>query len=335
MLKVTHNQIRKELSAAEAFRVSDVYGAATVLGEMIFFTLGIFLLLRTPLSSPLYWVLEILLALSIFRASAIVHECAHSSIFNLEVLNPIAGLLFSPICLIPYTPYKHVHMQHHKWVGVIDKDPTQVGVLKMAKLSGIKKRLLGLIWRSWIPLPFMTYVFNTYWAYVAREFRKGRRANGWKALGSMTVTLLPHVAGITLLGVTKYLALYGPMFLLFYLQFENMYIPQHSRLFPYVSQLRAKPIPFYEQDSITRSTYIPPYLSIVLGYHHNLHTEHHLFPTVPWYRLPLVKRKLEAVKDNSYQEVEFLTFMKEAREHNPVDSYATSIPVPRGVAVEG
>jgi omega-6 fatty acid desaturase (delta-12 desaturase) len=326
MLKETHHQIRRELEREGAFGVLNLYGALTVLCELTFLAVGLFLLLRVqPFSIP-YWVLQVLFGVAIFRASSLVHECAHSSMFSSRGLNTIFGLLFSPICLIPYVPYQNVHLAHHKWVGVVDKDPTQIVVLTMTELSGVKKTLMGIIWRGWIPLPFMAFVIKTYWLYALREFRKGHTSTGWKAVGSMAFAVVPHVLAIVFLGALKYLTIYGPMFVLFYLQFENMYIPQHSKLFPYVSQLRRKPIPYYEQDTITRSTYLPRFLSVVLGYYHNLHTEHHLFPTVPWYRLPLVKRKLAAAGDVDYKEVNFLRFMGAAREHNPVDSYVASLP---------
>ncbi len=327
MQRDTYLELKKSLDEKNALEPVNLYGVLTVLAEMSFFVAGLVLLLRVQPFGLAYWGLQLLMGMSIFRGSALIHECVHGSLFTRTAFNNVAGTLFSPACLLPYLSYLDVHLMHHKWVGVVDKDPTQRGLLTLKTISPFKSKVFGFVWRFWIPLPFMGYMFNTYWRHPVKTYLSGGdRGVNWKGLASTLFTLLPHVIAIATLGFGRYAVLYGPMFLLYYVQLENMYVPQHQKMFKHLSNNHGQPIPPYEQDAITRSTRLSDFWGLVHGYFHNLHTEHHLFPKAPWYRLPLVKRELGQLSDKTYNEVDFIEYMSEARSHNPTQMYVKALP---------
>jgi fatty acid desaturase len=318
-------RLRKELAGEGAFAVSDALGALTLGGELLIFGVGTALLLRCARSSWAYWLLELLLATSLFRFSAIMHECAHNTLFRARILDQVAGYVCSPFCLIPYHPYRQIHEEHHRWVGVIDRDPTQRGLLALRRFSRVQGLVFRAVWKLWLPLPFAAFVFNTYWRYPARKLRAERTADGWRGLAAVAVALGPHAWAVARLGAGTYAALALPMLALYFLQLENTYVPQHSKLFRFLSRDHPQPVPIYEQDEVTRSSRVPAALAIPLGLNHNLHVEHHLFPTMPWYRLTLVERKLR-VLGYPRNETGWLRFMRAARREDPVASYLRSFP---------
>jgi fatty acid desaturase len=61
-------------------------------------------------------------------------------------------------------------------------------------------------------------------------------------------------------------------------------------------------LPLWEQYRATRSCYYPPGISELLVLNFNFHTEHHLFPDLPWYRLRDARASLRAMLGERYQE---------------------------------
>ena len=71
-------------------------------------------------------------------------------------------------------------------------------------------------------------------------------------------------------------------------------------------------------------------LAIALSYNFNLHTEHHLFPTVPWYSLPKVTEKVKNMEECTYNEVGMVSFAADLRSQDPIDLYVKTLPTPGG-----
>jgi acyl-lipid omega-6 desaturase (Delta-12 desaturase) len=105
---------------------------------------------------------------------------------------------------------------------------------------------------------------------------------------------------------------------------EQVSLPQHTGLFPFLSDHHPDPIPFHEQDSVTRTTASPGLLSVVLSYNFNLHNEHHLFPSVPWYWLPHVTKRVRS--EATYRKATVVGFMVSIRTKDPVAIYTKALP---------
>jgi fatty acid desaturase len=326
MQLATYARIRKELTTEGAFRVSSLHGALTIAFEFSFFIAGSWLLEQCRPWSVWFWVVETALAISMYRMFVILHECGHQCLFRNRAVNDIIGTLAGPACLVPYLPWKHIHADHHQWVGVIDKDPTQAHLLELQKLGRWQRLMLRVFWKTWLPIPFIKFVFELFWGQPFRELRRGDARRAGLGFVSLLVCVAPHAALIAWFGFGHYAAIMLPRLLLFYMFFEMINLPQHSGHFPFLSRTHPRPIPFREQDEITRTTYLPRLLAVIFCYNFNLHTEHHLFPTMPWYRLPRITEKLRRCDDCQYEEVGFISFMMALRWGDPLDLYEKTLP---------
>ena len=64
------------------------------------------------------------------------------------------------------------------------------------------------------------------------------------------------------------------------------------QLFTFGTYLPHRPAetPFPDRHN-ARTNNLPPWLSLLTCFHFGYHHEHHLYPTVPWWRLPSVRGK--------------------------------------------
>jgi acyl-lipid omega-6 desaturase (Delta-12 desaturase) len=317
---------RAQLRSAGLLTVSDTKGAATVVAELLCGGLLVWALSVTEPWTLSFLLLQVLAGVSIFRWFVILHECGHSTLFARVGVNTAVGHLASIACLIPYYGWRHIHWMHHRWVGVIDKDPTQSHLLRLQRAGRARNALFRLLWRLWLPVPFVVFLVEVFWGYPLRREQGHRAARGWVSNG---VCAAPHVLAVAVVGPGAWATFFLPMLVVFYLLIENMNVPQHSELFPYLSDSHPKPLAFAEQDEVTRSTWLPDAVGTVLALNFNRHTEHHMFPGAPWYSLNKVRRALCGSGYRHPFEVPFLRFMWHFRRRDPLVIYRDSLPRPR------
>ena len=309
------------------FAVSDLKGVATVLLEVSVFSAIAVGLHLTATWGWAYWLaLELLGGLSLFRWFVILHECGHHTLFRAPAANTAVGHLASVFCLIPYHPWRNVHLLHHRWVGVVDKDPTQRDLLKLQQAPPLQNALFRVIWKLWLPIPFIQFLFKVFWGYPLERYRAGDPQKARKGLLSVSVCVGGQAAVVGALGFSAWATYFLPMLVVFYVVIENMNLPQHSELFPYLSDTHPRPVPLAEQDAITRSTHLPDWLGVVLALNFNRHTEHHLFPAAPWYSLNRVRRRLGDLGYAPPHQVPFVGFMRRLRRQDPLVVYRDSLP---------
>jgi fatty acid desaturase len=88
-----------------------------------------------------------------------------------------------------------------------------------------------------------------------------------------------------------------PAFVLFLFAEELVNLPHHVGMPTTSGRLR-----LWEQHRVTRSCYYPRGLSELLVLNFNFHIEHHLFPSLPWYRLRGAREQLRPVLAEHYNE---------------------------------
>lgn len=319
-------RVQAECKKEGLFLVNNWKGLATVLFEIAFLSLIIWGIAYVERWSIGYWTLQLLGGASLFRWFVILHECGHKSLFNKVWMNSVAGHLASVFCLIPYFGWRNIHNLHHRWVGVIDKDPTQKHLLKLHQAGDVQNALFRFVWKFWLPVPFAKFLFEVFWGYPIVQHSHGDKRNTRLGWFSNLVCAAPHILAAAVFGLTTWAAFFLPMLLVFYFIIENMNLPQHSELFPYLSDTHPDPIPLSQQDTITRSTHLPDWLSIVLALNFNRHTEHHLYMAAPWYSLNSIRKKLHAHAYSHPHEVPFLKFMWKLRRRDPVQIYRDALP---------
>jgi acyl-lipid omega-6 desaturase (Delta-12 desaturase) len=324
MEKAAYVALKKELTSEKVFQINSNYGLLTVLVEGFYFTTVLVLLFRTSPFTCSYWILELLGGLSIFRFFVILHECGHKNLFQQKYLNSLMGYFVSVVCLHPFETWCEVHDQHHRWVGIADKDPALAALLEI-KRSPKLQALFSLFWKLWLPIGFIKHLIVVFWIHPLQKSRQ-QPIQFYKILLSACLTSFPHLVLLIWLGIPQYLMLFAPMFLVFCFWNEIVQVSFHVGLNPVLSQYRPKPFPYPEQDVFTRDIVMPSFLSVLLGYNFYLHLEHHLFPTAPWYRLPLIQHKLHQLSGVSYNKVELVSHTLKTRSQDPKTLLIDSLP---------
>lgn len=325
MKQSTYTALRNQVVSEGLLKKNNLLSLGVLLFEIILIlSLVAFLISSEPLTWR-YFIALALLGISAFRCFALLHDAGHRAMFDKTNHNTIAGFLMSMFCLVPYTPWRDLHLQHHRWVGVIDKDPTQVGLLKLREASFMKRQAFRWVWWLCIPIPSIQLIFSVFWMHPVRLFLIKNPA--WKkAAGSLLVCVIPHIALVAWLGVYQYAIYILPAIVVYFFWFETVNFTHHSGLFPYTSETHPEPIALREQDKVSRSSTFLPAVSTGLAYNFNFHTEHHYFPTVPWHHLPRVNQLVRETKDTEdYQDVSFLGFSAKLRTTDPVKLYIDSI----------
>lgn len=272
---------------------------------------------------------QLFLATSVFRFFVLLHDCGHYSLFAGRQLNTTFGSLAGIFALTPFIAWRDIHFEHHRWVGVIDKDPTAAGLIDFEnrqQYSPSFVALLRAIWWLRLPVPSILFTVNTIWAYPLRLWHEGKKRKARVALLSLVTTILPHVALIAWIGGSLYLTYVVPVLLLSYVWYELVNLTHHAGLYKLNSQSHPHSVPVYEQAPFCRSAQMPTWLSFVLCYHFNLHTEHHVFPSVPFHHLPKVQAHLKQLSDQPYNGVSFPGFNQRLRQADPVDVLLNRLP---------
>jgi omega-6 fatty acid desaturase (delta-12 desaturase) len=250
-------------------------------------------LLRTGHSGA-YIASQCLLAIVFFHSFGILHDAGHGNTASSRRLNQLTGLYASVLCLMPFFPWVYIHQKHHVWAGNAEQDPTARN-LKRWREQGSVPWLLRAAWRSWLPLgAFAQHV--VFWSYPLVLLREDKRKL-WPCVGS--VLLLP----------ASYLCLHGlwPEFIqlrnfalafaIYLFSEELVNFPHHSDLFKFSRRL-----PLWEQWKTSRSCDYPWLVSELLVLNFNYHAEHHLYPSLPWYRLRAARNLLRPALGRDYIE---------------------------------
>ena len=127
------------------------------------------------------------------------------------------------------------------------------------------------------------------------------------------------------------LANFWPSLLLYLVAVELVNFPHHIDM-PVVADPDTKLAP-WEQHQTTRSCNYGA-LSSFLVLNFNFHIEHHLYPTLPWYRLAAVRDRVKALLPDDYTEVTGIGWNLKNRARDPQaimlrDQRLPSAPVER------
>lgn len=230
-------------------------------------------------------VCNLSLAIFYFRSFSMMHEAVHGTLSTNRRLNGALGFFYGAACFLPFGQWREIHLVHHYWAGNIEKDPVRKLSLVFKGPPTRASQFLSFMWKSWFPILALmqTYVF---W------FESARRS-----------ILKPTFLG--LLGLILPLAAWGAIFtlapwsitavvlvpsILFYLALvEVVNFPHHTDLPQYEGEVR---LALWDQHEIARSCFYPKLMTRFVLLNFNYHIEHHLYPTLPWYRLEALSQEL-------------------------------------------
>lgn len=319
--------IRRQLIDMGAFRVSNVYASLFLAVELSLLFAVIWGLTISNIFSIEFFLLEFCLAVLMLRALILLHECGHGAFFTNKKLNYLVGSILGVLAFIPFISWQHIHRGHHHWAGFADKDPSAILLLSLKNFSRLKLKLFNIVWRSWLPIPSIQFYVVVFWLYPFIEFRKKNYKLAAITFGSLILMSMPHILLLIFLGSRIYFSYILPSFVMYLFLYEIVNTPPHVGLYTQSSTIRKKPLRIYEQDDISRSSPIrPEWLSTILLFNFNLHIEHHLFPSLPFYNLPKARKIILEQKEVNYTDVPLVGYMLDIRKKNPADLYIKTLP---------
>lgn len=204
-----------------------------------------------------------------------LHEAAHSNIHGandrLQWLNDVCGYLVAPLIMVPYSTHKVEHFTHHRYTNQPDKDPDYV-------VSGMQGGFFAFLICGfrflWVQ---NTFLFRDYWAIAPMREKVIYVVEVLVALGW-------RVAFIALISRehTWVVLVFGYLAGAFFTAYWFAYRPHH----PYEESAR-----YRNTSSLIMPWWMKPLEWFWLG--QNLHSVHHLFPRVPFYRYHELHRQIE------------------------------------------
>ncbi len=281
-----------------------------VLDFLIFSAIGFCLIYGSVATSILA---QVLIPILMFRSFALMHDAAHFTVSKNRTLNNLIGYISGAFCILPYSPWRLSHLEHHRWAGNTEKDPVMKIVKDYPNNSRLKNNFLKMSWRGWIPvLALLQHV--VFWSIgFTAIFRKKptRMATLIPWLNSYLIPVLIYSVLYKAQILTPFNVL--PGILLYFAMVEIINFPHHLELPQYGGGHKLK---VWEQYKVSRSCHYPSWLSKYILNHFNLHTEHHLFPQAPWYTLDQLKEKLTVSLGSKYNHCTGNSWIVAARKKN-------------------
>jgi beta-carotene hydroxylase len=223
---------------------------------------------------PLWAAILLYAALTYFSYTPL-HESVHGNINGrherLQWLNDLCGYLMAPLIMIPFSSHRVEHFTHHRYTNQPDKDPDYIANEMRHGLVAFVFQAIRFLWMQ------NTFLFRGHWANAPwRE-----KAVYWSEVAFSLGWRLAFVLGVAREGDVLLLLL-GYVGGAFFTVYWFAYRPH----LPY-----EEPARYRNTASMLMPAWMKPLEWAWLG--QNLHSIHHLFPRVPFYRYHAVHRRIE------------------------------------------
>lgn len=225
---------------------------------------------------PTWAAIFILAALSYISYTPL-HEAAHRNINGnnekLTWLNNLCGYLVAPLIAVPYASHRLEHFTHHRYTNQSDKDPDFL-------ISGLSRGPLASI----ITIVKFIWIQNAFFALY--NWSSATLKERIIYCSELSVSIGWRVAFIIFVDQP------GVALVIFCGYFLGGYFTAYW--FAYRPHLPYKePKRYQNTNSLIIPTWMKPFEWIWLG--QNLHSIHHLFPRVPFYRYHQLHREIEPI----------------------------------------
>jgi fatty acid desaturase len=247
--------------------------------------LGLVLLVGALIAGgvPGWWALLPVQGVLIVFLFTLEHEATHKTPFASLAVNEWAGRLAGFLLVLPFEWFRYFHLAHHRWTNIDGKDPELLGE-KPETWRAWAWHVTGLpYWWSEVRLMVALVRGRAEGEYLP-EGAKGRIVTEarWLALGYLCVALSLLWSPLAL-WVWIVPVLLGQPFLRLYLLAEHGDCPRVANMF--------------QNTRTTFTNRIVRFLAWNMPYH----VEHHVWPAVPFHRLPevhgLMKEELKVTAE--------------------------------------
>lgn len=232
---------------------------------------------------PGWWLLLPVQGVLIVFLFTLEHEATHRTPFRSVGLNDWIGRLCGVLLVLPFEWFRAFHMAHHRWTNLPGKDPELAGP-KPATRAAWLWHVSGLsYWGAEARLMAALVRGRTEGDYLPegakrRIVREARWMAAGYLLGALSLVWTPVLLWVWVVPV-----LIGQPFLRLYLLAEHGDCPEVANMF--------------ENTRTTFTTRAVRWLAWNMPYH----VEHHVWPTVPFHRLPevhgLMREELRVTAD--------------------------------------
>lgn len=223
------------------------------------------------------WLAMPILAVLTYMSYTPLHEAVHGNIHGgddrRQWLNDLCGYAVAPLIAVPYQSHRFEHFTHHRYTNQPDKDPDFV-------VSGIGRG----------PVSAVVTVLRFFWLQNSFFARKHWQTASIKERSIYCAELLVSVGWrVTFLVAVDqpgavFVVLLGYLLGGFFTAYWFAYRPH----LPYQEPKR-----YRNTNSLIMPRWMKPVEWFWLG--QNLHSIHHLFPRVPFYRYHTLHREIEPV----------------------------------------
>lgn len=224
-----------------------------------------------------FWLALLVYAVLTYFSYTPLHEAAHGNIHGqhgkLKWVNDLCGYLVAPIIAVPYASHTAEHFTHHRYTNQAGKDPDFV-------VSGMRRGLLAFfacgIKFLWVQNSFLA---RNHWQKSKPKdrviyFLELAISVGWRVAAAVLIAQQGVVA----------LLLFGYLIGAFFTAYWFAYRPH----LPY-----EEPARYRNTNSLLMPAWMKPLEWFWLG--QNIHSIHHLFPRVPFYRYHALHRDIEPI----------------------------------------
>lgn len=228
---------------------------------------------------PGWWVLIPVQGVLIVFLFTLEHEATHRTPFGNQRLNEEVGRVAGFLLLLPFEWFRYFHLAHHRWTNIEGKDPELVGGKPETKLGWVW-HVSGLpYWWAEVKLIAVLVMGRAEGEFLPEGAKKRVvfEARGM-AMVAINPVLWPLFWWVWILPV-----LVGQPFLRLYLLAKHGDCPRVANMF--------------ENTRTTFTNRIVRFLAWNMPYH----VEHHVWPAVPFHRLPevhgMIKEELQVTAE--------------------------------------
>jgi acyl-lipid omega-6 desaturase (Delta-12 desaturase) len=263
----------------------------------------------------------LLIPLILFRNFSLMHEAVHNTICQNKLLTSAIGFYAGVICLLPYELWKKTHLHHHYWAGNYEQDGTLLIVKKFPTSSSRAQKVFTFFWNRGIPYAGFSQNI-VFWFLAAKLWKENptsfRHAFSFLAPMGLWATLFATGSPLQILSLTVGLIAYWRLV-------EVVNFPHHVGL--YMDQLGENHLSARDQHKVTRTCQYPRLIEEWVVLNFNYHSEHHLFPDLPWHQLRLAHERLMQEPEKSQIVVVNHTWLQAQQKKNFMNFlYPTGAP---------
>jgi len=283
------------LITTEDYRISDAIALGCVcLTVLVYTTLCVLALQVNSTLAFVFLSLPIAFVLQFFFNA--LHYCTHDTFVKSRNLNYLIGVSFGCITILNFALYKPYHMQHHGYLFT-DKDPEPTNRSIESKLQYLFEMLVPLFfidnWLQSLKTMLRSGIPNIFKRNAPRLTESDRM----RVVLNNCVLLMwvGFVTWLTLAFGAVVIWLYWFPLFISHILANFVILPEH-----------------YETDCVTgrnkvnsrtiKSGFLTRFFIVGLNYH----TEHHLYPGIPFHNLPNINKRIG--KEMKYTHNSYLAF---------------------------